>query len=355
MKERVESISILSSIRFPHVRRQHLPPRSTDVVRGNIGQHITIPHQVKEDPTENKEQNIRHTLITFFKKNAAMMIIQYFPRFFLSMLLCLFSAEASLRFRSAIFIRGGSTSLQLPSKADNSTISANSNPTYPTAQPTSTQTKSTESKLTERIEKRKKNLLDYEVLSLALRLAIELNRRLYLGTRTTDSLRNEEISIFYTPPLKRTDLMPYLRKLYHTFRYENDPYVVAITLVYLDRACSLETFRPVDPYQGDQSPSCPHLSAANVHKLYLAANILALRTYRNELPAMLGRGAFNDDITRHYLRMIHNSGDETLKTVSEFELGNLLEWMVGSLGSEGLAVQVEEVDNFIENWKDLFD
>ena len=137
--------------------------------------------------------------------------------------------------------------------------------------------------------------------------------------------------------------------------YENDPYVVAITLVYLDRACSLETFRPVEPYTGDQSPSCPHLSAANVHKLYLAANILALRTYRNELPPMLGRGAFNDDITRHYWRMLHNSGDETVKDVSEFELGTLLEWMVGSMGSAGLAVQVEEVDSFIENWKSLFD
>lgn len=266
------------------------------------------------------------------------------------MLLWLFSAEASSTFRSGIFIRGGSTSFQLPSKADNSTEVTNADPTYLTAHPTSIESKSTHI-----IEERRRNLLDYEVLSLALRLAIELNRRLHLGTRTIDSLRNEEVSIFYSQPLKRTNLIDYLRGLYDIFKYDSDPYVVAITLVYLDRACSLEKFRPVDPYTGDQSPSCPHLSAANVHKLYLAANVLALRTYRNELPVMFGRGAFNDDITRYYWGMIHNSGDEALEAISEFELGNLLEWMVGSLGSEGLAVEVEEVDKFIENWKNLFD
>lgn len=271
------------------------------------------------------------------------MIRDFLPAIF-TLLVLLVSAEGSIRFRSTIFcIRGGS-SLQMPSKAENSTIS-NTASTYLTSH-----TKSKEA-----IKTRKMNLLDYESLSLALRLGIELNRRLYIGTRTSDSLKSEEASIFYSQPSTRTDIRSYLQDLYHLLRYENDPYVVAITLVYLDRACSLETFRPLEPYTGDQSPSCPHLSAANVHKLYLAANILALRTYRNELPPMLGRGAFNDDITRHYWRMLHNSGDEAVKDISEFELGTLLEWMVGSMGSVGLAVQVEEVDSFIENWKNLFD
>ena len=268
-------------------------------------------------------------------------MIRNLPPAILTVLVMLVSAESSIRFRAAIFIRGGS-SLQMPSEVENSTIS-NPASTYLTSH----------TKPKEAIKKRRRNLLDYESLSVALRLGIELNRRLYIGTRTSDSLKCEEASIFFSST--RADLLSYLQGLYHLLRYENDPYVVAIALVYLDRACSLETFRPVDPYTGDQSPSCPHLSAANVHKLYLAANILALRTYRNELPPMLGRGAFNDDITRHYWRMLHNSGDEAVTDISEFELGTLLEWMVGSMGSAGLAVQVEEVERFIENWKNLFD
>jgi len=240
--------------------------------------------------------------------------------------------------------RGGSTSLQLPSSTQNSTIS----------QTSATPEVSQIIRAQELSSSRNKSLLDHESVSVALRLTCEVNRRLRIGTSPTNSWRNDQASIFYTPPSQRTSLSSYVQNLNKNFDCETLPLITAISLIYLDRACSIQTFRP-DVYPGDQAPSCPNLTSMNVHKLYLASNILALRTYRNELPMDFSRGAFHDDITHLYLRIIQSSGDDSVKHITAVELGNLLEWMVASLGAEGLAVQVEEVNNFIEHWRDLFE
>ena len=80
----------------------------------------------------------------------------------------------------------------------------------------------------------------------------------------------------------------------------------------------------------------------------------------NELPMALplggvGGGACHDDV--HYCEALQSSAstsdDTPLQQITPFELVDLLEWMVSNLGSEGLAIQVEQVTAFIESWKHL--
>lgn len=197
---------------------------------------------------------------------------------------------------------------------------------------------------------KKRSILDHDSLVLALRLTCEVNRRLHLGTMSFDSVRNDQASIFYTPPAKRMDLSLFIEKIHKAFCSENDPFVAAVIMIYLDRACSVETYR-VD----DRSIACPYVTKANVHKLYLAASVLALRAVRNELPPILSRGAFHDDITDVYFKKLQGASDEIIEIItSSYELGTLIEWMFASLGTDGTMVNIEQVRSFIDKWKSLF-
>lgn len=199
---------------------------------------------------------------------------------------------------------------------------------------------------------KKRHIVDYESVSLALRLTCEVNRRLYLGIRSSDSVRNnDQASIFYTPPSKRTNLTSFVENIHKVFRFEHDPIVAAIIMIYLDRACSAETYR-----LDDRSIACPYITKTNVHKLYLAASVLAVRAVRNELPPILSPGAFHDDITDLYLKKLKEAGsDDTLGIVTTYELGTLIEWMFASLGADGTIVNIEQVRSFIDKWKSLFE
>jgi hypothetical protein len=260
--------------------------------------------------------------------------------YFMSLLFHLVGAKKLSFIQSIVRQRGGSTSMQqLHSSTQNSTLKSQI---------------SQGSEVSQKAEKsqspsvsRKRSLLDYESVALALRLVCELNRQLSTG-------ESDQTSIFYTPPSKRTDPSTFVQNLCKFFNYYDDPYIPAITMIYLDRACSEETYRSDDTYDGGQFLPCPHLNMSNVHKLFLAANILALRTYRNEWPVVFSKGSFHDDITELYWKALQSSDDESLKEITAFELGTLLEWMVSSLGAKGLAIEVEEASIFIENWKQLF-
>lgn len=248
--------------------------------------------------------------------------------------------DANFRLKTTLSIRAGSTSFQPSSDTSNQTDNEDDvggNDEEEDVSPTQE-------------KPRKRSVMDYESISLALRLTCELNRKLFLATDSSSG--NDETSIFYTEPSKRKELKTFIRDIFQKFKCENDPYVAAITLIYLDRACSVETDR-TSP-NGDQFLPCPFLNTSNVHRLFLTANILALRTYRNELPHSL---QYHDDITRYYAMALHTDkdSDDFIQQISEFELGNMLEWMVQSLGSEGLTIHVSEVNSFIEKWLNLFE
>lgn len=197
---------------------------------------------------------------------------------------------------------------------------------------------------------RKRHIVDHESVALALRLTCEVNRRLHLGTRSIDSVRNEQASIFYTPPSKRTNLSSFVEIIYKTFRLENDPITAAIIMIYLDRACSAETYR-----LDDRSIACPYISKTNVHKLYLAASVLAFRAVRDELPPILSPGEFHDDITDLYFKKLNGAGADNFGIITSYELGTLIEWMFASLGTDGAMVNIEQVRSFVNKWKSLFE
>ena len=273
----------------------------------------------------------------------------------ISLLLHLAGANKIAFLRKITRFRGGSTSMQqLQASMQNNTSTAAPQQVSQEQQQQQLKEEEEEDEVHQkgkeshpssvRADIRKKSLLDPDSISLSLRLVCELNRQLASG-------QSDKTSIFYTPPSKRTELSKFTQNLCKTFDHHGDPYISAITMIYLDRACSVETYR----HDGDQSLPCPHLNISNVHKLYLAANVLALRTYRNEWPAVLEKGCFHDDITQLYCKKLQASGDEALRDIHPYELGTLLEWMFSSLGARGLAIEVEEASIFIENWKLLFE
>uniref|UniRef100_A0A7S3Q5P7 Uncharacterized protein n=1 Tax=Chaetoceros debilis TaxID=122233 RepID=A0A7S3Q5P7_9STRA len=243
------------------------------------------------------------------------------------------------------------------------------------------------------------NFIDNISISLALRLTCEINRRLAIGIDAYQHQKSMEHDashcIFYTHPLKRSPLSSYIDHLFQAFdkkqrHFENvnavdqaaissmNLHIRAIALIYLERACSEKTVRQIgielvqeEQLQGYESNghggcgdtvaaspdvTCPHLNPTNVHKLFLAALILASRTYFNELPVPTGIPTMNmrDQITADYARMIQASGDNSVRDLAAVDLANLLEWMAASLGAEGFVVHMEETNSFIDNWRHIF-
>lgn len=234
------------------------------------------------------------------------------------------------------------------------------------------------------------NFIDHISISLALRLTCEINRRLAIGIDAYQDMEHDASHcIFYTPASKRTPLSTYIDNLFQGFdknqrHFENtvdqaavssmNLHIRAIALIYLERACSEQTVRQIglELVQEEQSygsngggysdtavsdspdVKCPHLNPTNVHKLFLAALILASRTYFNELPFPSPTMNMRDQITADYARMILSSGDDSVRDLTAVGLANLLEWMAASLGAEGFVVHMEETNSFIDNWRHIF-
>lgn len=169
-----------------------------------------------------------------------------------------------------------------------------------------------------------KDAIDFESIALALRTTCEVNRRLCRGTDgltcagghcelTTDdddSVYGDDVHVHpsqtWFHPIQRSsttkessptltvfhaksprtskrpkqgtdrwgpDLASYLRRLHDTLR-PSDPVAFALALIYLDRACSAETPR--------QEGACPHLTPRTVHRLVLAAVVLASKAAGDE-------------------------------------------------------------------------
>lgn len=255
-------------------------------------------------------------------------------------------------------LRGGSSHLQLSSSTSYDNFSRSFSTTGSENYEKDSSDNSNITMASSSVQNKQRSIVGHESIALALRLTCELNRRFRLGaymSMDTPLVENyDQASIFYTPPSRRTDLNTFIMNIHRALGFENDPFVASVILMYLDRACSVETYRS-EIYPDDRSVACPFLTVASVHKLYLSASILALRAVRNELPPVLSRGAFHDDVTNHYFKKIQDVGDRSVMDITTYELGSLLEWMFASLGFEGLVVKLDEVHSFIEKWKDLFE
>lgn len=193
-------------------------------------------------------------------------------------------------------------------------------------------------------------------VALALRLTCELNRRTSAHTFHDDYTMQRHAIFNHANILKSKNqlgLEEYIQNLYTLFDYENVPFIPALTMLYLDRACSAET--PRIHTEGSVPCTCPMLHLKNIHKLYLVANILAIRAFRHQIPI---DGNYLDAITGELFHQFQTSSSmDTKQLIGEIslsELGHMLEWMVASMGSRGLAVSLEEVNKLIQNFSTLF-
>lgn len=156
--------------------------------------------------------------------------------------------------------------------------------------------------------------------------------------------------MFDTPQSQRKSLTDHVRQIANILEY--GPIVPALALKFLDRASSVETKRGDGQYHNHLlEKTCPYLTSQTVHKLYLAAVILANRTVRGEVPMQSQHFvAFHDEYTQFYAERLIKGGIE----ITPLELGNMMEWMYHSLGTEGVHTSRADVDQLLTSWKGLF-
>jgi len=161
-------------------------------------------------------------------------------------------------------------------------------------------------------------------------------------------------TLFNTPHRQRTQpLADHVEQIAATLEY--GPIIPALALLLLDRASSVETQRGNDGGGGSMlvEKTCPYLTPRTVHKLYLTAVVLANRMVRGELPSYLHQphtAMFQDEYTQYYAELLTRGGIE----ITPYELGEMMEWMFHSLGTDGLNVSQSEVDRLLTSWKGLF-
>jgi hypothetical protein len=117
------------------------------------------------------------------------------------------------------------------------------------------------------------------------------------------------------------DLEHFLAYLMEAWNVENVDLVLALAMVYLDRASSVETPRSVPP--------CPYLVPRTVHRLVLTALGLAVQ-------AVSSRKLWNHEIRGLGL--------------TEQEFGYLQEWMREALGPQGSHVSTDELQGLLARW-----
>ena len=259
-------------------------------------------------------------------------------------------------------------------------------------------------------KKRIHRLMDYESISLALRLTCEMNRRLShqkksLSSHRITSMMNDQhdlqqherhhhhhqqqhyqseqgTNMFqFNSSTKNnnkdmksviTNLSSYVQSISNILGCDSNPIIHAIAIIYLDRACSCSISSSSHLFDNNNKQlRCPYLTSNTVHKLYLTAIVLACRTVRHQYPSIHDEQGYHDEYTMQYADLLRRHGDELCNlNITNAELGKWLNFMVSSLGgatsslssspstsiipNNGLMISSEEVDIFIHRWKKIF-
>uniref|UniRef100_A0A7S2UQE2 Uncharacterized protein n=1 Tax=Attheya septentrionalis TaxID=420275 RepID=A0A7S2UQE2_9STRA len=152
------------------------------------------------------------------------------------------------------------------------------------------------------------------------------------------------------------ELVPYLESLGETLGCDlnaddsNSQIIWTLALIYLDRACSVETPRLMMPPQhhyynehhgehayGSAVPvACPYVTSRTVHRLMSTALVLANK-------------AVKGGSTHHYATLL-----EEKFGISESSLSSMEQWMLGALGDYGLMVNEEKVHLWLNAWDATF-
>jgi hypothetical protein len=125
------------------------------------------------------------------------------------------------------------------------------------------------------------------------------------------------------------DLLPYLEHISDVLGMDHDGIEIVLAMIYLDRACSVETAR------SNGVPPCPFCSPRTVHRLGLAAMVVAHH-------AVHGSAQNHEDpVTKLALSL----------GIPLLQLRHMVEWMVAALGDDGTYVDVVEMGARSAGWK----
>jgi len=138
----------------------------------------------------------------------------------------------------------------------------------------------------------------------------------------------------------RLDLHQYIEEICRAMECSNEdtPLVLARALMYLDRACSVETERHYG-YQNESSQPCPPLLPQTVHRLVLAAMVLSCRVSR-------GQGGIEYDGA--YCEISTQFG------VASNSLATMEAVMRDALGGEGLWIDFYKLVQYLSAWRETF-
>mmetsp|Transcript_36479 Transcript_36479/g.88405 ORF Transcript_36479/g.88405 Transcript_36479/m.88405 type:complete len:477 (-) Transcript_36479:270-1700(-) len=128
------------------------------------------------------------------------------------------------------------------------------------------------------------------------------------------------------------ELLPYLEQVTKLLQIDSSGLEIALAMIYLDRACSVDTIR------SNGCPPCPFCVPRTVHRLSLVALILAKQ-------AVSGN---NNKTVQEYLQDLKPLGIP----LDQLEL--MADWMVNALGDNGSFVTVGQMKVWSQNWEAAF-
>ena len=218
------------------------------------------------------------------------------------------------------------------------------------------------------------DVLSYENIAHALRFTCEINRQLSVAdngmarlspsddvsVNTMNGLIDspqEELTVFHQARPREMggkrgvlrwgpDLSVYLEELYKALECSS-PMCLVYALIYLDRACSVET-RRVGSGVNDEILKCPYLTPRTVHRLVLTAMVMAAKATDPE--TIIKSNALGCDqyvsSSKRYAERLKAFG------VNEKILATMEAKMLAALGEEGTYVQEYQLRECYRIWAD---
>jgi hypothetical protein len=128
------------------------------------------------------------------------------------------------------------------------------------------------------------------------------------------------------------ELLPYLEHIVDLLGISADGVEIALAMIYLDRACSVETQR------SNGVPPCPFCLPRTVHRLSLASLLLATQAVNG----------ISDEEMMSLYEKISSLG------IPGNQLEQMVEWMRGALGDAGLSVTIPQMHEWGRHWESIF-
>ena len=154
--------------------------------------------------------------------------------------------------------------------------------------------------------------------------------------RASEKVESEPVTLFHAKTPRQTgtkvlrgasrwgpDLEFYLEHVTKALKVHDNPLVLSLAILYLDRASSVETPR------SNGALACPYVTPRTVHRLMLVSLIIATKAVYHTVD----------------LSSIASLG------ISDVQLEHMESWMRMALGDQGLYVQSEQLQDFFNTWE----